>query len=67
VPTLVMHGMHDPLVHVSGGIALARAIPGAQFVGFAGMGHDLPRALWPRFADEIAMVADRGEAARQRR
>lgn len=59
VPTLVMHGMNDPLVNVSGGLALAKAIPQAQFIGFAGMGHDLPRALWPRFADEICEVAAR--------
>jgi pimeloyl-ACP methyl ester carboxylesterase len=65
VPTVVMHGMHDPLVNVSGGIALARAIPGAEFIGFAGMGHDLPRALWPRFADEICSVAARGEEGRE--
>ena len=61
VPTVVMHGMHDPLVHVSGGLALARKIPGAEFVGFAGMGHDLPRELRSRFADEICTVASRGE------
>lgn len=58
-PTLVMHGMADPLVNVSGGVALAKAIPNAEFIGFAGMGHDLPRALWPRFADEICAVAGR--------
>ncbi|MDT7800351.1 MAG: hypothetical protein QOI78_3784, partial [Actinomycetota bacterium] len=29
VPTLVVHGAQDPLVHVSGGRATARAIPGA--------------------------------------
>jgi pimeloyl-ACP methyl ester carboxylesterase len=59
VPTLVLHGMNDPLVNVSGGFALAKAIPDAEFIGFAGMGHDLPRALWPRFADEICAVAGR--------
>jgi pimeloyl-ACP methyl ester carboxylesterase len=57
VPTLVMHGLHDPLVGVSGGIALARAIQGSRFLGFPGMGHDLPRALWGQFADEITAVA----------
>lgn len=57
IPTLVIHGLHDPLVAVSGGLALARTIPGAKFVGYAGMGHDLPRALWPEFAAEIAEVA----------
>ncbi len=59
VPTVVLHGLADPLVPVSGGLALARAIPGARFVGFHGMGHDLPRPLWGSFADEIAGVAGR--------
>ena len=62
VPTVVLHGLHDPLVASSGGLALARAIPGARFVGYAGMGHDLPRALWPRFVDEIVTVAGAGVA-----
>lgn len=61
VPTVVVHGLADPLVGVSGGRALARAIPGARFVGLAGMGHDLPRALWGRIADEIARSAAEGE------
>ncbi|MBK5305762.1 MAG: alpha/beta hydrolase [Frankiaceae bacterium] len=56
VPTLVMHGLHDPLVSVSGGIALARLIRGAKFVGFSGMGHDLPRRLWPQMAQEILLI-----------
>ena len=64
VPTLVMHGLDDPLVNVSGGLALAKHIRGAQFVGFKGMGHDLPRELWSRFADEICAIAGHGEDAR---
>ena len=59
VPTLVMHGLHDPLVNVSGGLAVARAIPGARFVGFHGMAHDLPRELWPDFIAEIVSVTRR--------
>jgi pimeloyl-ACP methyl ester carboxylesterase len=66
VPTVVLHGLDDPLVDVSGGLALADAIPRAQFVGFAGMGHDLPRDLWPRFVDEIVGVSDRAERRRGR-
>lgn len=61
VPTLVMHGLHDPLVAASGGLALARVIRGARFVGFSGMGHDLPRELWPEFADHIAALVGRAE------
>jgi pimeloyl-ACP methyl ester carboxylesterase len=56
VPTLVIHGLNDPLVSVTGGLALARTIPGAKFVGFSGMGHDLPQALWKPIAEEIAVL-----------
>jgi pimeloyl-ACP methyl ester carboxylesterase len=62
LPTLVMHGLHDPLVAPSGGIALARSIRGARFVGFSGMGHDLPSELWPEFADHIAALVRRSSA-----
>ena len=62
LPTLVMHGLHDPLVAPSGGIALARAIRGSRFVGFNGMGHDMPRELWPEFADHISALVRRAEA-----
>jgi pimeloyl-ACP methyl ester carboxylesterase len=56
VPTLVLHGLSDPLVSVSGGLALARLIRGARFVGFSGMGHDLPPSLWDDFAREIEQI-----------
>lgn len=61
VPATVIHGLADPLVSPSGGRALAAAIPGARFVGLPGMGHDLPRALWPKYADEISSTAAEGE------
>lgn len=61
LPTLVMHGLHDPLVAASGGLALARIIRGSRFVGFSGMGHDLPRELWPEFADHITALTRRAE------
>jgi pimeloyl-ACP methyl ester carboxylesterase len=62
VPTVVIHGLADPLVSPSGGRAIAAAVPGARFVAIPGMGHDLPRALWSRIADEIVGVATRGES-----
>ena len=58
-PTLVIHGLADRLVHVSGGRATARAIPGAELMLIPGMGHDLPRELWPVFVDGIARTAAR--------
>ena len=53
VPTTVIHGDADPLVNVSGGRATAEAVPGAKLVIFPGMGHDLPRELWPEIIDAI--------------
>jgi pimeloyl-ACP methyl ester carboxylesterase len=53
-PTLVIHGSIDPLVSPSGGRATARAIPGAELMTIEGLGHDLPRVLWPRLVDALA-------------
>ena len=39
VPTLVIHGENDPLVHVKNGINLARRIPGARLVLYPRTGH----------------------------
>ena len=66
-PTLVIHGLHDPLVAPSGGLAIAKAIRDSRFVGFSGMGHDLPRALWPEFVREITALAALGEQRRRQR
>jgi pimeloyl-ACP methyl ester carboxylesterase len=58
IPTVVVHGLSDPLVHVSGGIALAKAIPDATFIGHHGMGHDLPLTMWRQLADDqLALIA----------
>ena len=58
-PTLVIHGAKDMLVPPSGGRATARAIPGARLLLIEGMGHDIPRALWPRMLDAIEQNAAR--------
>ena len=62
VPTLVLHGAGDPLVDVSGGRATAAAIPDAELVVIDGMGHDLPRALWPQVTERIAGLVARSES-----
>ena len=59
VPTVVIHGEKDPLVPVRAGIVTARAIPGAELIKIPGMGHDMPKQLWPTFVDAIAENADR--------
>ena len=66
LPALVMHGTADPLCDVSGGRATAAAIPGAELVIVEGLGHNLPRGLWERFADHIAGVVRRGESRQPR-
>jgi pimeloyl-ACP methyl ester carboxylesterase len=59
VPTLVVHGMSDRMVHVSGGRATSAAIPGSELLLIDGMGHDLPPALWPTITDAIRRLAQR--------
>jgi pimeloyl-ACP methyl ester carboxylesterase len=59
MPTLVVHGLADKLVHVSGGRATSAAIPGAELLLIDGMGHDLPPALFDTFARAIRRTADR--------
>ncbi|WP_158884810.1 alpha/beta fold hydrolase [Amycolatopsis anabasis] len=54
VPTLVIHGTDDVMFDLSGGQATAAAIPGAKLVVIDGMGHSLPRELWPVLATHIA-------------
>jgi pimeloyl-ACP methyl ester carboxylesterase len=59
VPTLVIHGMSDKMVHVSGGRATSHAVPGSELLLVPGMGHDLPHALYDTFVDAIVRTAAR--------
>jgi pimeloyl-ACP methyl ester carboxylesterase len=59
LPAVVIHGKSDVLVNPSGGRATARAIPNARLKMIEGMGHDMPRALWPTFVEEISCNAAR--------
>jgi pimeloyl-ACP methyl ester carboxylesterase len=63
LPAAVIHGKSDILVNPSGGRATAKAIPGARLNLIEGMGHDLPRALWPSFVEEIEANAARAPKA----
>lgn len=56
-PTLVIHGTIDNLVSPTGGERTAEAVPDAKLLMIEGMGHDLPRALWPQIVDAIATHA----------
>jgi len=59
VPTLVIHGDSDPLINVSAGRRTAELIGGSELLIIPGMGHDLPRAVWPAIVDAVSAVADR--------
>jgi pimeloyl-ACP methyl ester carboxylesterase len=59
VPTTVLHGLADRMVHVSGGRATAAAVPGAELRLVEGMGHDFAEGLWPSFVAAIRNSADR--------
>ena len=59
IPAAIVHGSADRMVHVSGGRATARAIPGAELLVIDGMGHDIPRDLYEILTDIIRRTADR--------
>jgi pimeloyl-ACP methyl ester carboxylesterase len=61
VPALVIHGLADRMVHVSGGRATAEALPDAELLLVPGMGHDLPAELYDTFVDAIRRVAERAK------
>jgi pimeloyl-ACP methyl ester carboxylesterase len=61
-PTLVMHGDADPLFRLKGGIATAKAIPGAKLVVLKGIGHGaFPRQIWPTMIDSICSLVSSTE------
>lgn len=61
IPTTVIHGLADKMVHTSGGRATAAAVPGAELLLVPGMGHDIPVELWPTYVrvlrHQVARVA----------
>jgi pimeloyl-ACP methyl ester carboxylesterase len=64
LPVTVIHGSADPLVRPAAGRATAKAIPGAHLCMIDGMGHDLPRELWPTIIDQIVATTERAGGAR---
>lgn len=59
-PSLVIHGSVDPLILPHAGRATARALPDAELLLIDGMGHDLPRGVWPTVVEGVERVARRG-------
>jgi len=42
----------------------AELISGAELMVVPGMGHDLPRPVWPALADAVYALADRADPPR---
>lgn len=61
VPTLVVHGLDDPLVPVENGRRVAAAVPGARLLEFEGMGHNMPERYWPAVLDAIEETAHKAK------
>jgi pimeloyl-ACP methyl ester carboxylesterase len=59
IPTLVVHGVEDPLIPVEHGADIARAIKGAWLLELNGMGHDLPAELTDLFVSAVSANCDR--------
>jgi pimeloyl-ACP methyl ester carboxylesterase len=62
LPTLVIHGLADPLIDISGGRATAAAVPGATLLEIEGMGHDLPIEVLPQVFQALQQVVARASA-----
>ncbi len=59
MPTLVVHGLSDRMVHVSGGRSTSMSIPGSELLLIDGMGHDLPQPLFDTITAAVRRTADR--------
>lgn len=65
IPAVILHGQNDRLIRPDGARATAGAIPDAKLMFLPGMGHDLPKALWPSIVQHIRTVADHTRDARR--
>lgn len=65
VPTLVLHGRDDDVLHWASAVDIAEAIPGAELQVHADMGHLIPHELWPDIATALLRTAARAEEQRE--
>lgn len=52
-PTLVIHGVDDPLIHPEASKEIAEAVPGAKYYAIEGMGHGILEPIWPQLTELI--------------
>jgi pimeloyl-ACP methyl ester carboxylesterase len=60
----VVHGDADPVVHISGGVQTAEAVPAAELLVLEGVGHELPERVWETVADRVGIVTERSAGLR---
>jgi pimeloyl-ACP methyl ester carboxylesterase len=53
IPTLIIHGLNDPLIPIEHSKKLASHIPNSRTKWFENMGHDLPPALFNSLISEL--------------
>jgi proline iminopeptidase len=63
VPTLVVHGVEDPLIPLAAGEDTARRIPGARLERVKGMGHDVTGGNAPILARLLVEHARRADGS----
>lgn len=61
-PTVVIHGIDDPLVPKDGGEDTAAVIPGAELHLLPAMGHNIPKQLITPICDLIELATARARA-----
>jgi pimeloyl-ACP methyl ester carboxylesterase len=64
LPTLIVHGADDPLVPVEAGKEAAKVIPGSEILIIEGMGHDLPREVWPAVVEAMTKNTTKGHSVK---
>jgi len=65
VPTLVLHGRDDDVLHWASAVDIAEAIPGAELQVHADMGHLIPHELWTDIAAALLRTAARADEQRE--
>ncbi|ANY09299.1 alpha/beta fold hydrolase [Pseudonocardia sp. HH130630-07] len=67
VPTLVVHGRDDDVLHWCAAVDIAEAIAGSELQIHPDTGHLLPWELWPVLVAGVARTVRRGEERAARR
>ena len=58
-PTTIIHGEQDPIMGVDHAIEVRDRVRGAELEVIEGMGHEMPREVWPRLFRVIDAVRQR--------